>query len=225
MAFFLECTTKLIIGRASLTAEHPTCTCMCAWCMSDAVALLWTLSHSLASQTRAQLPQSLIWCLTKKRKRSEGRSESGAWSWLDWERWELPVHSHPHQPPSGWSAVTLQHSRSDQWLCLWGRPAGSRAGWHAAHCTSSLRACSVEPEPGLLRRLWGLICTTLSLSSPADSWGLAKELSLCRGYPIPLPCPWSTGSLPVSSHICPPAVTSDIADLCPCLTPSRICTC
>ncbi|XP_019842243.2 PRELI domain containing protein 3A isoform X8 [Bos indicus] len=33
------------------------------------------------------------------------------------------------------------------------------------------------------------------------------------------------GSLPVSSHIWPPAVTSDIADVCPCLTPSWICTC
>lgn len=136
------------------------------------------------------------------------------------------------QPSSGWSAVTSQDRRPGQWHCPWGRPAGSRAGCLAAYCTLSLHACSAAPEPGFLRRLWGLLCPSLSLicpplsaSSPADSWGLAKELSLCRGCPIPFPCLWSTGSLPVSSHIWPPAVTSDIADVCPCLTPSWICTC
>ena len=100
------------------------------------------------------------------------------------------------QPSSGWSAVTSQDRRPDQWHCPWGRPAGSRAGCLAAHCTLSLRACSAAPEPGFLRWLWGLLCPSLSLicpplsaSSPADSWGLARAFSLQRmphSPPLPL---------------------------------------
>ncbi|XP_055415149.1 PRELI domain containing protein 3A isoform X2 [Bubalus kerabau] len=50
--------------------------------------------HPTAPQTRAQLPQSLM--MPHQKKKQKRRSESGAWSWLDWERRELPGHSH-HQ--------------------------------------------------------------------------------------------------------------------------------
>lgn len=151
---------------------------------------MWTLLHSLASQTRAQLPQSLMMPHQKK-KEEKKRVQSMVLAGLG------EAGAPRSQPSSGWSAVTSQDRRPGQWHCSWGRLAGSRAGCHAVHCTLSLRACSAAPEPGLLRQLWGppLSFPQSHLSSPQcqlscrDSWGLTKELSLCRGCPIPLPCP------------------------------------
>lgn len=127
------------------------------------------------------------------------------------------------QPSSGWSAVTSQDRRPGQWHCSWGRLAGSRAGCHAVHCTLSPTCLLCCAEPGLLRQLWGppLSFPQSHLSSPQcqlscrDSWGLTKSFLFAEDAPFP-PLPL-IHRLTVSSHIWPPAVTSDIADMCPCI--------
>lgn len=182
--------------RACLTAEHPTCVCMCLVCVWCCCFELWTLSHSLASQTRAQLPQSLM--MPHQKKKEKRSSESRAWSWLDWERRELPGHSH-HQAGQPWPHRTGGLASGTAYgadLLGAGQAAMlSTARWAYVPALLRLSLVCSDSCGGLLCPSLSLICPPLSASSPADSWGLTKELSLCRGCPIPLPCPWSTGSL------------------------------